>query len=296
MKNLVKFRHARHPVLYQEMLDILDRIEVLAHQAESGFWEMARADWEGSGRVSHLGATVAKSVCENVTELCDDLMTSMAVICAEGGAYEGLNWSINTNALYVSSDNAPFQSSRVLASDGVIAELRNTIKKMREWYYNAYSGETWEDYTDALSLVYFWALDVVYQLGPNFPAPYTAFYSIRDIGADEYERPRIGATFNEDNDLLTLTNLVKYDEDDHVAFNGSLFVPFSEIGTGDTVHVVNLGIEGYEDWEDRIYEVDSVNASGLHLVAPTEDKLVPCVSEIAQGFGEVFLIRKVRGA
>ena len=71
---------------------------------------------------------------------------------------------------------------------------------------------------------------------------------------------------------------------------------FHKLAAGEIIHLAKLDIEGYEDYADKVYSINAVTANSLTLNAPSETLLNAVVSEPSTKFGDIFIIRKLRGA
>lgn len=283
------------------LLRHIDHLETLARIAEETFWTSARTDWWATGEISNKPRASAQAVCSGAETACNDILQQLALICDV--TYYPLDFSGSNKSLYYSTE----AGGRPGSVNAICSGLRQRVTELQTLYNNAYSRDSWDNYSVMLEKVYAWAGGnettggVLRELGPNFPTLYTAFYTLEDNSASNYDRPRIGIEFKEGDDVgLYIYNVPKYDEGAVSFVQGPESTPpgtaFHRIYAGDTIHIVRLGIEGWEVWEDRMYAVDSVNEYGMVLVAPTDESLVLCETEVAKNFGEQFLIRKVKGA
>ena len=176
---------------------------------------------------------------------------------------------------------------------GAIDGLRSQILWMKQWFQNASTSDVWDAYEAALATVYTNCVAFVANLGPNFATPLTAFYSLNATGVSNYSHPKISASFNTSKLVLSCINDI--DTGTLTAPQGST-TGFHLIGAGDLIHVVRLGIDPYSAYEDKLYYVDAVSSTQLTLITDTDEPFPEIISRQATEFGDLFLLRKVRGA
>ena len=324
------FKYSSHETQFQQLLELLERLENLAYQAEREFWDLAIENWFANGYVRHMGGRkIATTILRGAEPICNEFLEKLAYLCGE--THIALDWTGSQNTLYVGGTDlklgtvkadtvktqqvsgvnqidVTMSASSSISTDtprtswvpsgvAVIAGLRNKINWLQHWLWNSYSSALWAIYEDALDEAYTWALNLIDDnIGPNFATPLTAFYSVAETGLDYYDRPRIGAAFESTN-LLTLYNYPVYDEASVPLTGGAPGTGFHAVGAGDWIHVVRLGLPGYSHWEDRVYVCTDVTETGIVLYAPTDEALPEVISDPpAERFGDLFLIRKIRGA
>ena len=326
----VQFKHADDHAEIGALLRLIERLETLAYQAELGFWDMARAEFWAHGYVSHHPRGIADSICSGAEHICNDILKRMARLLDTN--YTAVDWSSNTNALYIGSKDlelevtAPTSSvqvgstvqttggiegvsvtaavsgddedtgerrPRVATVKAVANGLREKVTWLQHWTWNADSANLREAYRDTYSSVNDWVGHLLGSIGPHFATPLTTFYSLVAVGKSEYDRPRVGAYWDTSN-VLRLTSIVKYSEDG-VCPQGAA-AGFHLLGAGDWVHLVRLDCQGYDHFADRVYQVNAIDSGYVELTAPSDIQLPLVRSLVAEELGEHFLLRKIQGA
>ena len=324
------FKYAGEQSAIDHIARLVDRLENLAYQAELGWWDAARAEWRALGRVTHAPRGIADAIVAGAEPLCNEILARLHELCEVPGEFGELAWTDNQRTLYAGSkdlelevemsgmemlqgeqqlsgisgvdvvqqmsvpepESAP-RKTRIPTAKAVTTGLRDKLAWLKHWSWNAHNKGLRDAYRAAYTDVYLWAEQLISGIGPNFATPLTAYYSLADQDDPDYQRPRILAEFTAPQTLrLSCENEFGQDA---LALQGAAS-GFHEIDVGDILHVVRLGCPGYEDHEDRLYVVSGVDVAYIQLTAYTDVPLPQVRSVVAEEFGDVFLIRKIRGA
>lgn len=327
---MIPFKYAGHDMELDKTLELVERLESLAYQAELGFWDAARAEFDARGYVSHKPRTLAAGLCAVSESVCNEILERIAFL--SGDTHTALDWSSNQNTLYagstdlelevvepeqqviqptagiaavgvtVQTGNVPTEEKnkpkpRIASALAVTKGLREQLKWAKEWLRNSSSPDTLQAYMLVLAQVYDYADALIGSIGPNFATPLTAFYSLptEDTGLSLYVRPQVGAEFSAANEMsLTCINNAAFE----CPQGGT--TGFNQIVANDYIHVMKLEVPGYEDFVDKIYKVKEVVLDGTDEIAvtlyvPSDSQLPLVMSEYAKDFNTAFLLRKVRG-
>lgn len=335
---MIPFSQAGNNHEIERMLELTERLNNLAFQAEMGWWDMARAEYRSNGYVSHLSRTISDKLCIGALPLCGEILSRLASVTGTSFDSDALAVSFlaNQNTLYVGSkdleleveeeegaddfsvqqgqqqlmgiagvdvtvsmstpaqdEDAPKKrKKRIATARAVTTGLKNKLVWMQHWSWNANEIMIRSAYDLAMAEVFDWAVNLVNGIGTNFATPLTAFYSLADNSMSNYDRPRISVSFGAENTLrLACVNEYSFAA---VAPQGDT-TGFHHIVVGDYIHVCRLECEGYDQYADRVYVVSDVDSDYIELTAPSDEQLPLVTSDVAEEFGEIFLLRKVRG-
>lgn len=317
------FKNAGHLTELELILELIERLENAAYQAERLFWDMAGSEWEAQQSVAaHDARDLSDALCATAQPICRDILERLAKLCNEytepwthitldptlsfyaGGKY--LEQKLDTNAgtlnpggiQIITLDQGLQESAETLAKIPTAIAITEALRKkmvwLQHWIWNAHRKSVWTAYEAVLANVYAYVYNLINtNLGPNFPTPITSYYSTA-AGAT-YKLPKILADASVAG-LLTLKCVNDYTAPGTYTAPQGATTGFHQIAASDTVHLAKLDVTGYEAYADKVYTVNAVDANSLTLNAPAETLLPPCISEPSLKFGDIFVIRKLRSA
>ena len=312
------FSTAGHLSELDLILESIERLENLAYQAERMYWDMAKGMWESGLVVDHSPRNLCDELCANAQAYTEDILKRLCRMCGEtyslltlsadialysGGEYlqQQLDAATETQSAggiqIVTLDQAAAEENTYLKMPTAIAVTDALKKKMnwlRGWIWNAHVADTWAGYEALLGRVYNWCRRLIENnIGTAFPTPLTSYYSLATTGT--YSLPKLRADASVAN-LLTLSCITQHSLPGFYTAPQGGTGTFHQIAAGDAIHIAKMEIEGYEEFVDKVYLVDSVNLTSITLAAPAEETIAAANSEPSTKFGDIWILRKLRSA
>ena len=261
---------AGNPETNQQHIESLcDWLEVNSAAADNHFYDGILADFRLTGAISAYIRNTADAMCD-VEAVADQILQEFAEML--GQVHVPVDWSSNKTALTPINSSYAAIRLKAIASD-IITQLNAPPPVTNRAAFDAARAD-----------LYAQASGIVNALGPKFASPLTAGYPNADAAM-------ITAEVDAGGDLILTQK-----EGDGTPTAWPTGAAWHQVAVGDLIYIESLAVTGFEAFVGQTYEIGSLTGTGVMKMACGSAIIAPADSAVATEPGQIYRLRKVKGA
>ena len=244
-------------------------LDTTVREADTHFWNGILAEYRLTGAISAYIRNTADAMCD-VEAVADQILQEFAEML--GQVHVPVDWSSNKTALTPINSSYAAIRLKAIASD-IITQLNAPPPVTNRSAFDAARDD-----------LYAQASGIVNALGPKFASPLTAGYPNADAAM-------ITAEVDAGGDLILTQK-----DSGGTATAWPTGAAWHQVAVGDLIYIEALAVTGFEAFVGQTYEISSLAGTGVMKLPCGSAIIASADSDIATEPGQIFRLRKVKGA